>query len=213
MSRRRRILVPVKDKAYITELERLVPVKDLLAFLYRQGTPEDARWNRLADMIKSHPATKPRLLATMAFECKLSYQDLAAAWIREQQLNGLMRQASHVPRVLEDMAEDSYSRDVLCERCKGNGVIVSGDDEDEDPIGEECPLCKGKGQVRKPGDAAAREMLLKTQKLIETGKGGVAVQVNVPQVPQSAPSLKDVLAEVRGALAQPKQLEAIDADS
>ena len=206
MAKPRRRNIPKFDKAYFTELERILPVRELLAFLYRQATPEDDRWARLADMIKSHPHTRPRLLASLAFDCRLSYQELAAGWIREQQLNGLMRQAEKVPQVLVDIADDSLSREVACPKCEGEGEVArEGPLEPGDATHVKCRLCKGAGTVHKMGDAQSREFLLKTQKLIDQQKGGgvtVNTQVNSAP-PATAPSLADVLAQVRGALAPP----------
>ncbi len=210
--RKKRAAVAAVDRKYLTELERIVPPHDLIAFIARQSTADGDAWSRLASRI-AYDDHKPNrsLLATMATECRLSYVEIAAAWIREQQLNAILHSTRHVAPVLEDIATDSRNREEVCPKCEGTGVWYKDGEE------RKCLKCRGTGAVLKRGDKDAREQLLKVHKLIDQpGKaGGVNVQVNnAPQASQ--PSLADVVREAQKALqgqAQPQLAEATEVAS
>lgn len=195
--KRHRTAVPAPDRRYLTELERLVAPPELNAFLMRQMQAEGDRWWRLASRY-SHDDHKPRrtTLAVMAVECGLSYTEIAAAWIRESQVNALLNAAGHVGPVLKDIAADSLNREEVCPKCEGATVIYKDGEE------RKCTRCRGTGAILKRGDKDAREQFLKVNKLIDQpGKGaGVSVQVNnaLPSAP--VPSLAQVMEEARKAL-------------
>jgi hypothetical protein len=71
----------------------------------------------------------------------------------------------HLPDIMEDIAEDSESRDVCCPRCDGFGHVTRQNGE------APCPVCDGAGKVRVPGDAHARRLLFQIIGLIGPRRG------------------------------------------
>lgn len=94
--------------------------------------------------------------------CKASGVDtteLERAWIDFNRQKGLVRMASQLPDVMEDVATDARSVVVKCRNCEGLGRLES------QPDFPECPICDGKGTVRRIGDKHSRELLFDTMKL------------------------------------------------
>lgn len=104
---------------------------------------------------------------------------------------GMLRAARHVPDVLEDIAEDSRTRLVICPSCGGAKEAYDvGDDEtreiiESDPelaaiIGKAtCTTCNGVGYLRQLGSTEARKLLLETVGLLKRGGPAiVSVQKN-----------------------------------
>lgn len=205
MAPRKRIKPSVQQTRYLTELERLVPVPDLIAFCMRQSTEEGDRWFRLARLLKTNMGgapwrgakAPPRLLASMALECRLSYGEVLVAYVRESQQNALLRQSVHVPQVLEDIADDSKNRLDVCPKCHGDKVIIKG--QGEAAVEVKCSRCKGSGEVIIRGDKDARQQFLEVQRLVERGGKGVNVNVQQNQMapPALPPSLAQILAEAK----------------
>lgn len=201
MAPRKRIKPSVQQTRYLTELERLVPVPDLIAFCMRQSTEEGDRWFKLARLLKTNMGgapwrgrnAPPRLLASMALECRLSYGEVLVAYVREQQQNALLRQSVHVPQVLEDIADDSKNREEPCPKCEGEGQVFKDGEQ------RRCTRCKGTGTILRRGDKDARQQFLEVQRLVERGGKGVTVntQVNNAAPPTLPPSLAQILAEAK----------------
>lgn len=97
---------------------------------------------------------------------------------------GLLNIASKLPQVMEDVAEDSLSHQVVCPRCDGNKILIDVLERDEKtgkPTKTQerpCPVCEAAGKVRQVGDKHARDLVFESMKL--TGQKGplVAIQQN-----------------------------------
>lgn len=85
--------------------------------------------------------------------------DLERSWIDYNRSRGLIRMATQLPEVMEDIAIDSRTVVVKCKNCEGLGRIES------QPNFPECPICDGSGKVRKIGDRHSRDLLFDTMKL------------------------------------------------
>lgn len=86
---------------------------------------------------------------------------------------GLLRMSTHLPQIMEHVAEDAKSRDVPCPRCDGTLII-------KDPNGDKpCHVCKERGTVRIPGDKHARDLVFESMKLTNQNGPMVAIQNNV----------------------------------
>ena len=75
-----------------------------------------------------------------------------------------------------DVTEDSLSKMMCCPRCDGLKQVQIDKD-----TSRECPVCKGVGEIRVPGDADARNLLFEAMKLTGRGAVTVAIQQNFGQ--------------------------------
>jgi len=94
--------------------------------------------------------------------CKASGIDmteLERSWIDFNRQRGLVRMASQLPDVMDDVAVDARSVVVKCRNCDGLGRL------ENQPEFPECPICDGSGKVRRIGDKHSRELLFDTMKL------------------------------------------------
>jgi hypothetical protein len=84
----------------------------------------------------------------------VSWLDLMNLSLAQLQTHlGLLQMADHLPKILNDIGEDSESRDGVCPACDGTGYVVV------DSIRYQCVVCDGVGKVRVAGDAHARRQL------------------------------------------------------
>lgn len=123
---------------------------------------------------------------------KMSLQDVVEVWRIHIRNQGIVKMMGHLPEIMEDVAIDSKSRIVLCNRCQGEGKLYGETlNRMEDPI---CPDCHGDGKVRLLGDKDARNLTFETVGLKKTG----GINVNVAQVnnPGGVPSLEEQVANV-----------------
>jgi hypothetical protein len=81
-------------------------------------------------------------------------------WHRYTTQLGLLQMANHLPRILNDIAEDSESRDGPCPVCDGLGYVAL------DTIRYTCVSCDGVGGVREPGHQNACRQLFEILGLI-----------------------------------------------
>lgn len=151
-------------------------------------------------------------VAMMARKYNVSYRKIATCVFDYSIDEGKMLMSKHVPKVMEDIALDSMSREKTCPMCEGKGVKVYGypvkdevSGETIKPLAEACKECGGSGKVRVQGDSGSRKMLMEATGL--TGKGisvdARSVTVNVPD------GLEDTLALVKKV--RDRQLQAKNA--
>ena len=95
--------------------------------------------------------------------------DLINLWYSYNMHLGLMRMANRLPKILDDIAEDSESHDGPCLVCDGMGYVAI------DSFRYTCVECDGRGSVRVPGDAHARRQLFEILGWIGPRRGGSAV--------------------------------------
>ena len=104
-------------------------------------------------------------------QAKVTLSDLHNIWKDYNLHKGLIRMATHTPKVMEDVAVDAQSRIVNCIKCNALGVIGEAEDQP-------CPDCFGEGKIRVAGDSESRKLMFETMGM--TGKKGpmVAIQQN-----------------------------------
>lgn len=135
------------------------------------------------DVLKSMLMPTPWSFTAICRHHGLTYTSLVEMFSKYQINSGLIRQMRYVPKAMEDNAIDALSKFEPCPRCDGDGEIPDENAESVDGeikvrITKTCPLCKGRKEVRVPGDKLARELLFESAGL--TGKKGpsVAIQQN-----------------------------------
>jgi hypothetical protein len=122
-------------------------------------TTSDARFRRLHDALHddAYRSTSP---GTLCRRFGISWMDLMNLWHSYNMHLGLLMMANHIPKILEDLAEDAESHDGPCPVCDGMGYLTL------DSIRYTCVECDGGGKVRVPGDAHARRLLFEIIGLI-----------------------------------------------
>jgi hypothetical protein len=125
----------------------------------------DDRFHRLYDALHDdvYRRTSP---GTLCRRFGISWMDLMNLWHSYTTHVGMMSLATHLPKILIDLAEDSESRDGPCPVCDGIGYLAI------DSIRCTCVECDGAGRVRVPGDAHARRQLFEILGLIGPRRGG-----------------------------------------
>ena len=91
----------------------------------------------------------------------ISLQDLVDVWREYNSLLGQMYMSTHLPQIMRDVTNNAMSRDVVCPRCDGLKTVRDGEAESR-----VCPVCKGEGQVRVPGDPHAIELVFEALALV-----------------------------------------------
>ena len=119
----------------------------------------DQRFYRLHDALHDD-ACRRTSPGTLCRRFGISLSDLDDLWRSHNLSLGMLLMANHLPQVMEQLAEDSLSREEACPQCD---VIGSVPDVDTHVI---CPLCDGVGKIRVPGDAQALRLLFKMLRLI-----------------------------------------------
>jgi hypothetical protein len=124
----------------------------------------DERFRRLYDALHddAYRRTSPGKLCR---KFGISLSDLFEMWRQHVLCLGRILQSYHLPDIMQDVAEDSLSRDEPCPRCDGSGTVMDGVTE------RKCPACDGIGRIRVPGDAHARRLMLETLGLIRPKRG------------------------------------------
>lgn len=123
---------------------------------------------------RADPAYRDESFASLCKKFGITLQDVDELWRNHQLHHGMIQMMNHVPQILRDVAEDSKSTTQMCPKCEGLKTVADG----EPPIIRTCPLCKGAGEMRRPGDKASRELVFESIGL--TGRKGpmVAIQQN-----------------------------------
>jgi hypothetical protein len=158
-----------------------VPAHDLAMRRFAQHLDMDAfRW-MLADSTNekliclcamlSDPAYKQFAFATLVSKAHLTLQELQEVYSNGMRHIGLLRMASHLPDVMEDVANDAKNTQETCNRCDGTRVVPEGDGM------KPCPTCRGTGEVKRMGDKHARDLMFETAKLTKQSSGPT-VQIN-----------------------------------
>lgn len=136
---------------------------------------EAAEDPKIALVLKMHadPAYWNESFASLCRRANVSLRDVDDLWRNHQLHRGMVRMMTHVPEILEDVAVDAKSREVVCHRCCGETKIT-----DDDGKQRPCPVCNETGRVRQVGDKNARDLVFESLSL--TGKRApmVAIQQN-----------------------------------
>jgi hypothetical protein len=114
----------------------------------------DDRFYRLHDALHddAYRRTSP---GTLCRKFGISWVDLIDLWSKYTAGLGRIEIANHLPEIMNEVAEDSLSRQKACPSCDGASYAVDGDEQ------RSCAMCDGAGSVRIPGDAHARSLLFK----------------------------------------------------
>jgi hypothetical protein len=114
----------------------------------------DERFHRLHDALHDdvYRRTSP---GTLCRRFGVTWMDLIDLWSRHQLNWGLMKLADHLPKILDDLAEDALSHDGPCPVCDGRAYVAL------DGVRHTCVECAGVGRVRVAGDAHARQLVFK----------------------------------------------------
>jgi hypothetical protein len=124
--------------------------------------------------------------------CKMSIQDVVEVWRNHLKTQGLVRMMGHMPDIMEDVAVDSKSKMVTCDKCQGKGKLEGQVVNNlKDPI---CPECHGDGTVRIQGDKDARLLAFETVGLRKSG--AVVTNVNMMNFNKGVPSMEDQISSL-----------------
>ena len=170
-SRAHRSMVLRSEEA-LQRIDKLVPRSELASALSSQS---DQRFILLVQRLLDPDYSKHKL-STLCRSLDLNIRDMVEGFRDAKILEGWLRASLHLPDVMEDVAIDAKSRQVVCARCEGSGKIFRGKGDDAEQVN--CPECSGDGQVRKSGDKDARNLMFESIGL--TGKRGplIAQQFN-----------------------------------
>lgn len=153
-----------------------------LAETLEQVMAEDPKMQAFVQLLTD--ATRQNTgIARLAEQCGLSFQAVMDGFRRAKLGEGTLRMFHHVPEVMEQVAQDAKAKMVTCPKCDGLRVVPQRDimgqvvmeavEGKPQPVGRECPTCKGAGEVEKSGDPDARKLVFETAGLI--GKRGPMV--------------------------------------
>lgn len=123
---------------------------------------------------RADPAYRGQSFAALCKKFGITLQDVDELWRNHQLHTGMIQMMNHVPRILQDVAEDSKSKDQMCPKCEGLKTISDG----EPPKVRNCPLCKGIGEVRVAGDKNSRDLVFESIGLIGKKSPMFAIQQN-----------------------------------
>jgi len=133
----------------------------------------DERFFRLYDALHDdeYRNTSP---GTLCRRFRISLRDLVDVWREYNALLGIMYTSTHFPQIAADVVHNAMSRDVVCPRCDGLKTVRDG--EVESRI---CPVCKGEGSVRVPGDPHAIQLVFEALGLVGRKEPAIRIEQNV----------------------------------
>jgi len=133
----------------------------------------DERFYRLHDALHddAYRNTSP---GTLCRRFGISLKDLVDVWVEYNRLMGLMCAATQLQQIMEDVAHNALSRDVVCPRCDGLKNVRDGEADSK-----VCPVCEGKGEVRVPGDPHAIQLVFEALGLIGRKEPSIRIEQNV----------------------------------
>ncbi len=148
--------------------------------------------------------------AALAERNRVNYHMISDEYKKIMRSEGFIRQARHLPELMEQAAKDAASRWVDCETCDGTREVP--DLEAFNKLKREakaakepapttcprkkCPRCKGEGLTWELGDTDRLKMIFETYGL--TGKTGAGVNIlNIaPGGPTAPETMSDLAASV-----------------
>ena len=158
----------------------------------------DERAVNLASILMT-PGRRNLSFAAACRESGVTLQQLNDLWRKHNLAVGMVKMATHLPKVMEDVAVDAQSTYVVCPRCDGLGQITrairakSGAVVETDTL---CPQCKGAREIRQPGDKSARDLTFKAVGLVKETPT-VAIQQNFEGFESTMIDAQKVLQPVR----------------
>lgn len=145
----------------------------------------DARFNEFLSRALGNHLNGRMSLATIAKQCGITLMEFMEFVAKGQNARILAKAQTATVEVIGDMAQDARTKDVVCGRCDGYGVLLDelramqdrANDERakgkrvQEPEARPCPNCQGTGKAKKVGDTDSRKLLLETAGVIGKGKG------------------------------------------
>jgi len=156
--------MPRKPSAAIVRISRSFDRLELALALERATEP-DSPERDLVKLLRSEDAlTKRTRPDTLAAQLGIPYKRIVEAYRDSKRLEGIIAVAEQLPQVMQDVVEDAQARLKTCLNCAGEGSFTI-DIEGQEPQTKKCIPCEGTGQIRIPGDAAARKQVLEMMEL------------------------------------------------
>lgn len=133
---------------------------------------------QLAELL-SDPAFAKCGTKDLARKAGLTAAEVVDIFRDERMMETILVLHDGLPEVVQGAMDDAKPKMEPCAECKGSGLAENGDT---------CWICRGKGEVRKPGDRDKLQFVGTASKLIE--KGGQTInfgnQVVLNQTPISS---------------------------
>lgn len=145
----------------------------------------------------SDPAYAHVSFATLARKANIALQELQEIYTNGMRHIGLLKMATSLPDIMGDVAEDAKTTMEVCPRCDGFKIVPAPDNQTRD-----CPLCKGKGEIRRTGDKHARDLVFESAKLIKQSGPMFAIQQNFGQMDTR---MESMLKKTRQIVLEPKK--------
>lgn len=181
------------DKAYGEYLKKIDPrnKQDVQVAL---ACTEDVRFQEFLERVQS-TKYKNVSMQSIAKACNISLMEFTKWWRKASTQQAIATAQTATIEVVQDMVEDARSTMAVCERCDGMTWIsappglpkttpgyrqIQPPSAPGDPglWARTCPACVD-GRVRKTGDTHSRDKLLEIGGLVQKGKGGVSVVLNL----------------------------------
>ena len=150
---------PARKDPLMRRFASTVSKEELGGMLAHSG---DERAQRALEMLLD-PAYSRFTLAKLCQRLGLSTLDLLELFRRHKLDMGIIEMSRRAPEIMADVAEDAKSRMEACKKCHGTGTVMDKNTEEM----SRCLHCSGKGQVRRPGDYRARNLMFQTLGLIK----------------------------------------------
>lgn len=142
-------------------------------FIVKLGEPYYRRWT----------------LAGIAKSCDITLPQFADWWQKAQNQRVVAIAQEGMADLAKDMLADAASESIPCDRCDGFGWVYMEDGipsehvpQAIDQIGERqiraCPMCKGSGERKKPGDQHARDKILDLAGFGKKSHSGLTINQN-----------------------------------
>lgn len=157
--------------------------------------------------------------ATLCDKFNVSYKQVAEAYKTVKQSEGLLRAASHLPDLMEQVAVDAKSKTEQCFPCSGTGHVLDATadakakkeaeerGEEHEPVTRVCTVCKGIGKVYIPGEVERLKLVFD---MIEP-RVKAGVNVTIDQRGQNA-SIDDLRGSISGIIEGNAQPQAEEPD-
>lgn len=183
-----------RPTAEIVRLNRTLPRLELAAALEQSGGQEE---QMLAKLLRSNGESAGKNISTLAQQIGVPYKRLVECYRDSKRLEGIVAVAQRLPKVMEDVAADAESREVICAPCEGTGqIVISRDDQGLPQETKTCIPCEGRGRVIRSGDPVARKQVLEMMEL--AGAKIQPLSISGSNVVVAGGSLEDTLRAAKG---------------
>lgn len=176
--------------AYLAELDPLGDSDRSAAVRLALASSSDGRFGEFLNRL-GQPGYRSHSLAAIATTCDLSLAEFIHFWHRTQLQRVLSMAHDAMLDVIDDLIENASYHDVSCSRCDGRGRVTTGKGRNR-----VCPVCRGAGSVRMPGDAHARDCLLQIAGFGKKGLAAVQITFGGAAMESAVDGLKGITFDV-----------------